>query len=63
MEQGVYGAIPSPAALRAGAREEDERLGVQRYFPATLAASGIAIPLVAAVDALTVSVLAGPGCQ
>lgn len=62
-EHGVYGAILSPAALRAGAREADEQLGMHRYFPDTLAASGIAIPLVAAVDTLTVSVLVGPGCQ
>lgn len=60
-EHGVYGAIPSPAALRAGARKADEQLGVHWYFPVTLAASSIAIPLVAAVD--TVSVLVGPGCQ
>lgn len=63
MEQGVHRAIPSPAALRVGAGEAGDRLGPQRYFPATLATSGVAMLLVAAVDALTVSVLAGPGCQ
>lgn len=35
MEQRLYGAIPSPAALRTGAGEGDERLGARRYFPAT----------------------------
>lgn len=38
---GVSGAIPSPAALGAGAGEADEGLSLRWYFPATLAASGL----------------------